>query len=184
MATAIPRTGLKRMRLTCMLSCFSCLCLFSTPWTVAHQVPLSMGFFRQEYWSGVPFPPPGDLPGPKIKPRSLMSPALADRFFAIVYNIFVGIKIIVACSAHVCKWATEIISKEVLQIHIGIFHSESMVPHVSMEKLQKMDLYLNPIKMEWYSDTWGCISTSLQERAHSRKPLFLSLWQSYIVTNF
>ena len=43
--------------------------------------PLSMGFSRQEYWSGLPFPPPGDLPNPGIKPISLMSPALAVRFF-------------------------------------------------------------------------------------------------------
>ena len=41
--------------------------LFVTPWTVALQAPLSMGFSRQEYWSGLPFPPPGDLPGPGIK---------------------------------------------------------------------------------------------------------------------
>ena len=44
--------------------------LFATPWTVAHQTPLSMGFSRQEYWSGLPFPSPGDLPNPGIKPRS------------------------------------------------------------------------------------------------------------------
>ena len=48
------------------------------PWTVAHQAPLSMGFSRQEYWSGLPFPSPGDLPQKGIKP---MSPALAGRFF-------------------------------------------------------------------------------------------------------
>ena len=47
----------------------SCLTL-GTPWTVAHQGPLSMGFSRQEYWSGLPFPSPGDLPNPGIKPRS------------------------------------------------------------------------------------------------------------------
>ena len=41
-----------------------------TPWTVAHQAPLSMGFLRQEYWSGLPFPPPGDLPQPGIEPGS------------------------------------------------------------------------------------------------------------------
>ena len=44
--------------------------LFATLWTVAHQAPLSMGFSRQEYWSGLPFPSPGDLPDPGIKPRS------------------------------------------------------------------------------------------------------------------
>ena len=43
--------------------------LFATPWTVAYQVPPSMGFSRQEYWSGLPFPFPGDLPDPGIKPR-------------------------------------------------------------------------------------------------------------------
>ena len=43
---------------------------FVTPWSVGHQAPLSMGFSRQEYWSGLPFPPPRDLPDPGIKPRS------------------------------------------------------------------------------------------------------------------
>ena len=51
---------------------------FATPWILACQAPLSMGFSRQEYWSGLPFPPPGDLPNPGIKP---MSPALVGRFF-------------------------------------------------------------------------------------------------------
>ena len=55
--------------------------LSATPWTVAHQAPLSMGFSRQEYWSGLPCPPPGDLPKPGIEPACLMSPALAGRFF-------------------------------------------------------------------------------------------------------
>ena len=44
--------------------------LFATPWTVAHQAPPSMGFSRPEYWSGLPFPSPGDLPDPGIEPRS------------------------------------------------------------------------------------------------------------------
>ena len=48
---------------------------FATPWTVACQAPLSMGFSRQEYWSGLPYPPPGDLPNPRIEPRSPASPA-------------------------------------------------------------------------------------------------------------
>ena len=52
-----------------------------TPWTVAHQAPLSMGFSRQEYWSGLPGPPLGELPNPGIKPESLMFTALAGRFF-------------------------------------------------------------------------------------------------------
>ena len=48
----------------------------STPWTVARQAPLPMGFSRQEYWSGLPCPSPGDLPKPGIKPASPVSPAL------------------------------------------------------------------------------------------------------------
>ena len=53
------------------------------PWTVACQAPLSMGFPRQEYWSEVPFPTPGDLPDPGIELASLESPVLAGKFFTI-----------------------------------------------------------------------------------------------------
>ena len=55
--------------------------LFVTPWAVVCQAPLSMGFSRQEYWSGLPYPPPGDLPNSGIESMSLMSPGLASRFF-------------------------------------------------------------------------------------------------------
>ena len=66
------------MQCVCVLS-YIRLC--ATPWTVAHQAPLSMEFSRQEYWSGLPCPPPRDLPNSGIKPMSLMSPALAGGFF-------------------------------------------------------------------------------------------------------
>ena len=62
----------------CMLSHVQ---LFSTTWTVAHQAPLSVEFSRQEYWSGLPFLSPGDLPDPGIEPASLMFPALEGGFF-------------------------------------------------------------------------------------------------------
>ena len=55
-----------------------------TPWTVACQAPWSMGFSRQEYWRGLPFPASGRLPSPGIKPRALRSPALAGGFFTTV----------------------------------------------------------------------------------------------------
>ena len=55
-----------------------------TPWTATHQDPLPMGFSRQEYWSGLPRPPPGDLPDPGIKPLSLMCPALEEEGFVPV----------------------------------------------------------------------------------------------------
>ena len=64
----------------CMLSHFSRVQLFVTLSTVACQAPLSVGFSRQEYWSGLPHSLPGDLPEPGIEPAS-MSPALAGRFF-------------------------------------------------------------------------------------------------------
>ena len=58
------------------VSCFSLVRRFATPWTVAYQAPLSMGFSRQEDWSGLPFPPLGDLPESGIESASLTSPAL------------------------------------------------------------------------------------------------------------
>ena len=72
---------LPKMLCACVLTCFSHVQLFMTPWTVACQAPLSMGFSKQEYWSGLPCPPPGDLPNPGTEPESLMSPALAGGFF-------------------------------------------------------------------------------------------------------
>ena len=65
----------------CMLSCFSCVQLFATPWTIARQAPLSMGFSRQEYWSVLLCLPPRDLINPGFEPTFLMSPTLAGRFF-------------------------------------------------------------------------------------------------------
>ena len=65
----------------CVLSCFSLVHLFVTLGTVALQSPLSVEFSRQECWSGLPCPSPGDILNSGIKPVSLMSPALAGRFF-------------------------------------------------------------------------------------------------------
>ena len=72
----------------CVCVCVCCVCamlshvqLFATPWIVAHQALLSMEFFRQEYWSGLPFPPPGDLLDPGTEPTSRKSPTLAGGFF-------------------------------------------------------------------------------------------------------
>ena len=78
---AKPPTGMRDFHFhiyACVyeLSHFSSVKLFATPWTIACQAPMSMGFFRQEYRNGLPFPPPGDLPDPGLEPTSLMSPAL------------------------------------------------------------------------------------------------------------
>ena len=71
---------------SCCCCCCCCLVLSrvrlsAAPWTVTHQAPLSMEFSRQEYWSGLLFPTPGDLLYLAIEPSSLTSPALADGFF-------------------------------------------------------------------------------------------------------
>ena len=69
--------------LYCAPNHFSHVQLFATSWSVVCQAPLNMEFSRQEYWSGLPFPSPGDLPDPEIKVASLTSPALAGEFFTI-----------------------------------------------------------------------------------------------------
>ena len=85
----------------CMQNLFSHVWLFATLWTVAHQAPLSMGFSRQEYWSGLSCPPPGDLPDSGIKPKPLMSPALASRFFTTnhleIYIVLIHIYLVILC---------------------------------------------------------------------------------------
>ena len=70
------------------LSHFSHVQFFVNPWTVARQASLSMGFSRQAYWSGLPCPPPGDVPNPGIEPVSLMSPALAGGFFTTSGHLY------------------------------------------------------------------------------------------------
>ena len=68
--------------------------LFATPWTVAYKVPPSMGFSRQEYWSGLPFPSPGDLPNPGIEPRS---PALqVDALPSESESMMISLKIYIS----------------------------------------------------------------------------------------
>ena len=69
--------------ISCLLSHFSHVQLLQSPWTVAHQTPLSMGFSRQEYRNGSPCLSPGDLPDPRIKPVSPASLALAGGFFIL-----------------------------------------------------------------------------------------------------
>ena len=80
-------------------SCFCCVRFCATLWIVAHQAPLSMRFSRQEYWSGLPCSPPGDLPDPGIEPVSLMSPTLAGEFFTTwaTWEVQWGIWLVTKC---------------------------------------------------------------------------------------
>ena len=90
-----------------MLSCFSHIWLFVTLWTVSHKAPLSVGFSRQEYWSGLLCPPPGDLPNPGIKSASLMSPALVSGWFTASTTSEAWIFTLVYCNA-ATSWVTRI----------------------------------------------------------------------------
>ena len=74
-----------------MLSHSSCVPHFATLWTVTRQAPLSVGFSRQEYWSGLPCPPPGDLLDPRIKPVSPVSPALLTDSLLLSHQGSLGI---------------------------------------------------------------------------------------------
>ena len=67
---AISFSSAMKAKVKVKVKSLSCVRLFATPWTIAHQAPPSMGFSRQEYWSGLPFPSPGDLPDPGIEPGS------------------------------------------------------------------------------------------------------------------
>ena len=75
---------LDEVRKLCVCVCvfaLSCVQLFVPPWTAAHQAPLFMEFSRHEYWSGLPFPPLGELPDPGIEPVSPAPPAFSGGFF-------------------------------------------------------------------------------------------------------
>ena len=88
-----------------MLSRFSHVQLFAIPQTVAHQAPLFIEFCRQEYWSELPCPPPGDLPNPGIEPVSLTQPALAGGFFTTSAT-WEAPKIVVLMFSHVQLFVT------------------------------------------------------------------------------
>ena len=110
------------------------------PWTVAHQVPLSMKFSRPEYWSGLPFPSPGDLPDPGLELASLMSPALAGIFFStnpwqqiIANHIMVYHSPSFARKTRLTSWRPELRLFFLLQCltesgYSRVFKNERMVP--------------------------------------------------------
>ena len=110
-----------------VLSCFSHVWLFAILWTVAHKAPLSMGFSRQEYWSGLSCPPPGDLPNPGIKPVSLMSLVLAGRFFTTSTTWETHLFQVLALSASM----SVIYSSRVFTSNSICFREEEKPPHNS-----------------------------------------------------
>ena len=94
----------KAARHTCLLSHFSYLTLWTILWTVARQAPLSMGFSRQEYWSGLPFLPPGCLPDQGMEPTSLMSPGLAGGFLTSSATWYVSMCLVAQSCPSVILW--------------------------------------------------------------------------------
>ena len=94
-------------------------CLSVTPWTAARQAALSTGFSSQEYWSGLPGPPPGDLPDPGIEPMSLMSLALAGGFFttSAMWKTPVGSYMFI--QSHACKNKRKKMKNNILHIYIN-----------------------------------------------------------------
>ena len=91
----------------CVLCQFSHVRLFATLWTAACQAPLSEGFSRQEYWSELPCPPPGELPDPGFEPVSPGAPALAGRFFTIWATWETGfwqLEVAVTCFSPAYHW--------------------------------------------------------------------------------
>ena len=124
-------------------SCYVCIChvrFFVTPWTVACQVPLSMDFSRQEYWSGLPFPSPEDLPNPGIEPRV---PCIASRFFTIGYTCLC-IKIVF--SAPVTKymwfWTWHIIEFKAWDLSVREVLQSTLLYYQNMHKVLTLVLHI------------------------------------------
>ena len=88
----------------CVLNHFSCVRLFATLWTVAHQGPLSTGFSRQEYWRGLLCPPPGDLHDSDIKPMSPLVPALQAASFVLLFIFYLKVN----CFTEFCCFLSNI----------------------------------------------------------------------------
>ena len=131
--------------------------LFVTPWTVALQALLSLEFSRQEYWSGLLFSTPGDLPDPGIKPTSLASPELAGGFFTIVVFIHLS-----SISVFVFIVTLTLILPSSLQLLAAVTISKGKKKSVkggirgtSVKKSTQVDVALAIVKSE-FPDCWAC----------------------------
>ena len=97
-----------------------CVCAqLCTPWIAAHQAPLSVEFSRQEYWSGLPFPPSGNLPDPGIEPVSLIPPTLAGRLFTTVPPGSPNVKVIIPKSQWFKSFDVFLLSRHVQYRPVG-----------------------------------------------------------------
>ena len=119
------------------MNCVLCVCSFAQlyltccdPWTVAHQAPLSMEFSRQEYWSRLPFPTPGDLPNPGIEPESLASPALAGGVFTAESSGKPSCALAMYNGSNSCSDAFSGIGRGGLSRHRSLPHSLNVFPGI------------------------------------------------------
>ena len=146
----------------CMLSHFNHLRLYVALWTVACQAPLSMGFTRQAYWNGLPFPP-GDLPNPASEPLSLSSPALEDGFFTTSTAWEAqGVGTAVLKSHTSGQWITYKLENNYIT---DIIPQESSEPHVRLPSLgvrhqeeeppEHLNLKASGVWLQELHRTWG-----------------------------
>ena len=146
-----------------VLNHFSRVQLFATPMDIAHPVHLSVGFSRQEYWSGLPCPSPGNLPEPRTEPTSLMSPTLAGGFFTIsaTWEAWYGIEI----EENNRMGKTRDLFKKIRDTK-GTFHTKMG----TIKDRNGMDLTeAEDIKKRWQEYTevkWSCSVVSDSLRSH------------------
>ena len=156
----------------CVLSRFSCVQLFVTPWTVAQQAPLSMGFSKQEYWSGLPCPTPGYLPNPGIKAASLTCPV----YTSIIFFSFLKSPL------------SQIRSHSLMSRHHSGHYGHRGRRHNLQGQLVQLHLFLGmhqsrALVLFWYhlSLLWNMpylAQRSSSSRIHQKVPLsFSSLWE-------
>ena len=122
-------TLLKILACMCVISHFSRIWLFATLWTVAHQASLSIGFSRQDYWSGLLCSPPGNLPNPGIEPSSLTSPAWQTALLLLVPPQFSSVQSL----SHVWLFVTPWITAH--QASLAITISRSSLKLISIESV-------------------------------------------------
>ena len=160
----------------CLLSC-SVVSDSVTLWTVARQALLSMGFFRQEYWNGLPFPPPGDLPDPGMKPLSPVSSALQADSLLLRHQGSPKTEIV--CEKYkrhithlVCAWFSSVFSVNLPLLFLSLFHP---VPFGFLHLA-----YLNPLQVSLDLLCWPCSamekSSSIVSQRASEK---LSFWDDF-----
>ena len=161
-----------------MLSCFSQVQLFATLWTIVHQALLPMGFSRQEYWSGLPCPPPGDLPNPGIEPESPVSPAFQAVSLLLSHQgnptgtiQFISVQLLSCVQLFVTPWTTA------CQASLSITNSQSLLTLMCIESVMPSNhlIFCSPLLL-LPSGSRGSFPSI---RVFSSKSVLLIRWPKY-----